>query len=153
MNDLIDYCEGKEYLLEFKETKFAEWNGSYEFIYCESLSEQDDWRLEYYTFKNSTTGLVIYVFHSDQWYVAINKNTHQLCKPLDIDDDGIFMNTTSFIDVDIIDEEGIREDRWYDRCELIIYSEATESHVSSKIDSVSQIVENRDLVRFIADYL
>jgi hypothetical protein len=46
-----------------------------------------------------------------------------------------------------------REERWDDRRQWISYLEATESQASSKIDSVTQIVENKDLSRFIADYL
>jgi hypothetical protein len=153
MNNLIDYCEGKKYLVKFCESRFAEWNGFYEFV---SKNNDDEW-FEYFTFKNSTTGLDIIICHSlDRCrgiitpHCGFNMNTFQLCKPSDIDGEGLYINIISFVDVGIIDEDAIREYRWRGRCDLL---EATESQVSSKIDSVSQIVENRDLVRFIADYL
>lgn len=155
MNNLIDYCEGKKYLVKFSERGFAVWTGFYEFV---SKNNDDEW-FEYFTFKNSTTGLEIVICHSLDRYRGItrhcgfNVNTFQLCNPSDIDVEGLYINTISFVDVGIIDEEGIKEYRWRCRCEWLNYLEATESHVSSKIDSVTQIVENRDIVRFIADYL
>lgn len=45
------------------------------------------------------------------------------------------------------------EERWDDRRDWLSYLEATQSQASLKIDSVTQIVENRDISRFITEYL
>ena len=150
ITDTFDLEYDEEYLIKFHEPKFAKWDGIYKLIETEFWAEHDHFDVEYHIFRNSSGLTILADLFMEQWNVLVKNDNQDLCEYSDeiyVDEEGTYADNIGFTVVDVIDEQ--RNDRWEGRTDFLCYLEQSQV----KQNSTNAILDNKDLTRYITDYL
>jgi hypothetical protein len=151
ITDKFDMREDEDYLIDFHQPNFAKWNGIYKLIQHVRLEEYDHFNVEHYVFRNSNGLTIVANLFMEQWSALVKNNYKNLCESSDeiyIDEEGTYSDNISFVRIDVIYDD--KEERWENRADFLCYLESSESQVKSNLTNV---LNNKDLTRYITNYL